>query len=327
MKLGETLELYDNDLDIKVGEELTEVMCKFLKAQGIQGIYIEDEISHHIHVTEIFPTRYRLEIFNALQHKDYDRVMEYSNYLTNHMLSQKEFLLKNGINHAEIKTQSHHTEQHEISVCIYATGLAIAAGLSTDDVKVVTDAAILHDIGKDMVPHHIIEKRGKLTNKEILIIRQHPQIAYSALKEISTMNEKSKTAILHHHENIDGSGYYGIKGDALSIYSRILRITDVYDAMASKRVYRNKAFNQHEIFQYMKENSGLLFDSDLLDIFMKIMPPYLVGQTIQLSNNEMAVIESIQENHTRPTVRLFNGNTINMNRNKLYAGISISNFI
>ena len=135
------------------------------------------------------------------------------------------------------------------------------------------DSSILHDIGKVGVPDSILKKEGPLTTEEFKIIKNHIFIGYNALKTASKdLGENSflKMAmdiILYHHERWDGSGYpEGLKGEEIPLAARIISICDVYDALVSKRPYK-EAFSHEKALKIMKESASD-FDPDLFKIFI-----------------------------------------------------------
>ncbi|MBN2039760.1 MAG: response regulator [Spirochaetes bacterium] len=135
------------------------------------------------------------------------------------------------------------------------------------------DSSILHDIGKVGIPDTILLKEGPLTNEEQEIIRTHIHIGYDALKKASkSLGENSflnmaMEIILYHHEHWDGSGYpFKLKGEKIPLSARIVTISDVYDALRSKRPYK-KAYTHEKTLEIMKQSSGF-FDPVLFKIFL-----------------------------------------------------------
>ncbi len=129
-------------------------------------------------------------------------------------------------------------------------------------------SGLFHDYGKIQIPKMIIDKPGKLTDEEKVIVKIHPFLGYSELRQTTRLSEDILNGILDHHEKIDGSGYsYGKTGIDISEYGKIIAIADVYSAMAAKRVYRKTAFQHSEIIKEIKENAGKAFDIDIVNDF------------------------------------------------------------
>ncbi|MDD6573369.1 MAG: HD-GYP domain-containing protein, partial [Thermoflexaceae bacterium] len=138
----------------------------------------------------------------------------------------------------------HNLQVHDDSVYEHCTNVALISAtigkwlsLSDKDVRNLTLSGLLHDIGKLSLPTALLNKPGKLTPEEFEIIKSHPKKSYEYLRDFP-LDIRIKEACLLHHERCDGSGYpFGIAGNKISIYAKIVAIADVYDAMTSPRSY------------------------------------------------------------------------------------------
>lgn len=160
----------------------------------------------------------------------------------------------------KVKIHSHNTMR-------YAVQLAKDAGLDEKEIYQVQVAANLHDIGKLAIPEEILMKPGKLTEEERKIIMGHAAYGDEMLKDIFSV--KIRRMVRYHHENEDGSGYHHLLGDQIIYGAKIIHICDVYDALASDRPYR-RAWPDEEVLQYIREQSGHMFDPELTNIFLKM---------------------------------------------------------
>src|ERR1700751_2295863 len=154
--------------------------------------------------------------------------------------------------------------------CLFVTGFAVAfaqhLGMREDDQRRLTRAALLHDVGKAFVPVSILDKPGKLTDAELVEIREHPQRGYEALAEQGGFPREMLDVVLHHHELLDGSGYpHGLSGDEISDIVRLTTIVDIYTALVEKRAYR-MPFTHARAFSVMEDMGGKL-DQQLLQGF------------------------------------------------------------
>ena len=149
-------------------------------------------------------------------------------------------------------------------------------GLFADEKEIenISIAATLHDIGKVGIPDNILNKAGKLTDEEYEIMKSHTIIGRETLESTysdklsSEVLEYAKDITLHHHEKYNGTGYpEGLKGDEITIISRIMAIIDVYDALANDRVYK-KAMPPKEVEEYIVSQSGTAFDPKLINVFL-----------------------------------------------------------
>jgi putative nucleotidyltransferase with HDIG domain len=165
----------------------------------------------------------------------------------------------------------HHTGSYRH--CLFVTGFAVAfaqhLGMREDDQRRLTRAALLHDVGKAFIPVAILDKPGKLTEEEIVEIRQHPRLGYEALANQGGFPREMLDVVLHHHELLDGSGYpNGLRGEEISDIVRLTTIVDIYTALVEQRAYR-MPFTYARAFSVM-ENMGGKLDQQLLQAFRPV---------------------------------------------------------
>ena len=169
-------------------------------------------------------------------------IMEYGAYIqkradeTNHI--QEEIILS----FAEItENKSGQTGQHIKRVSEYSRVIAEQLGLPEDRVENIRIASTMHDIGKLLIPSEILEKPGRLTNEEYAVIKTHTSMGGKLLEHVEGEEmQLSRTIALQHHERYDGQGYpEQMKQDAISLDGRIVAVADVYDALTSKRAYKD----------------------------------------------------------------------------------------
>ncbi len=169
-----------------------------------------------------------------------------------------------------IQAKDDYTMGHCQRVKELCCEIAKRLNFSEAEVQMLEYAAILHDIGKIGIRASILHKKGKLTVEEYNEIKKHPIISYNILKDVKFLQD-GLDAILQHHERFDGTGYpYGLKGEEISIYGRILCIADAFDAMTSSRPYR-KAMSVKEALEEIKRCKGTQFDPEIADLFIEIM--------------------------------------------------------
>ena len=150
------------------------------------------------------------------------------------------------------------------------------SGIITDEYAQMTAAAAhLHDIGKIAIPDRILQKEGKLTDEEFAIMKTHPvegaKILENTIKglESDAYYQIAHDMVLYHHEKYDGSGYpTGISGENIPLTARIMAVADVYDALRSKRHYKD-GFSKEKSMAIMEESKGTHFDADIVTIFLE----------------------------------------------------------
>lgn len=161
-----------------------------------------------------------------------------------------------------------NTMKHSNRVGDFAAELANLLDLDTTTICQISLAATYHDIGKIKIPLSILDKPGRLTDSEYTEIKKHAVYGSDMMKNLFV--PEVCNMILYHHENMDGSGYYGLNGDNIPLGSRIIHICDVYDALISDRPYRN-GWSKAKAVAYMREQSDTMFDAAILDLFLDIL--------------------------------------------------------
>ena len=150
---------------------------------------------------------------------------------------------------------------------IYAVSLGEILGLSADELKALNTGALLHDIGKLAVPDHILNKPGRLTPAEMEKTKIHASVGASILEKVN-FNYPVVPTVKYHHECWDGSGYpYGLKGEEIPLVARVLALGDVYDALTSKRCYK-EAFTHDASRAIIMTQSGTHFDPAVTEAFL-----------------------------------------------------------
>lgn len=169
-----------------------------------------------------------------------------------------------------LEIRDKETEGHSRRVTDLTVRMAQKLGISHEMTDHIRRGALLHDIGKMAISDEILHKPAALTDEERAIMQQHPKIAEDLLAHI-TFLEKALEIPRFHHERWDGKGYpYGLKGDAIPLPARIFTYIDNWDALLSDRPYR-KAWTREDTLNYIKENSGTIFDPTLLNIFLSVI--------------------------------------------------------
>ena len=166
------------------------------------------------------------------------------------------------------------TGNHIVRVNRYSELLAKAIGMDGQFVRTIASSAQMHDVGKVHIPSFIIRKEGPLTDEEIAIMKQHPQFGANIIGDAPRLSMAREIALAH-HENWDGSGYPGgVKGEAIPLSGRIVKIADIYDALRSKRSYK-PALNHEQVLGIFHSGDNRVrpaehFDPALLRAFFKI---------------------------------------------------------
>lgn len=201
--------------------------------------------------------------------------------------------------------------RHSVNVAVYAGILGTWLHWTPEKIRELVVAGLLHDIGKVNIPVRILDKPGKLTPEEMSVMKQHVLFGYEFLRDTTDISELVKRGVLEHHERLDGSGYpSGLAGDQISEIGRIIAVADVYDAMTSKRVYReaiSPIVAMRELYQTM---FGAM-DAKICLTFIDHAKKCLVGSLVKLSNGLIAKIIQISDSgFSDPVVQMATGECI-----------------
>jgi len=169
--------------------------------------------------------------------------------------------------------RDNETGMHVIRMSKSSRLLAVAAGVSGRQAELLLNAAAMHDIGKIGIPDRVLIKPGPLDPEEWELMKTHPMIGAEIIGDHpSELLQMARVVALAHHEKWDGSGYpHGLAGEAIPLEARIVTIADVFDALTSQRPYK-RAWNTDEAIEYMREQSGRIFDPHLLQLFFGLIP-------------------------------------------------------
>ncbi len=166
-----------------------------------------------------------------------------------------------------IETRDPYTAGHLERVRRLALNLAFAMNWNTEDLAILEFGAILHDIGKIVVPSQVLKKTGPLTKEEWVLMRQHPQIGAKMLEGVDHL-KAAVPYVLNHHEWWNGSGYPGgLKADKIPREGRLLAIADAFDAMTSNRPYHS-SMPAADALDELARYRGIYFDPDMVDAFI-----------------------------------------------------------
>jgi hypothetical protein len=160
------------------------------------------------------------------------------------------------------------TLNHSKNVIDLTVRLGQHVGLSSRDIFNLKTGALLHDIGKLAIPDSVLRKTGPLSDSEWVIMKRHPEIAKNMLSPFKSLRPAIDIPYSH-HERWNGSGYpNGLDGENIPLPARIFAVVDVYDALSNDRCYRD-AWDPREAEEYIKKQSGVLFDPDIVNVFLQ----------------------------------------------------------
>lgn len=165
----------------------------------------------------------------------------------------------------EIFLYDKDTYYHSLRVTVLSLSIGMSLQMEEDSLYELSVGALLHDIGKTKIEQTIINKNGFLTDEEYELIKNHPTIGYNIIRNKNDIPELSKVSIIEHHERLDGSGYPNGKfGHEIAEISKVIAVADVYDALVSKRCYKEEMSPKSAI-TLLKNEDGALLDDEYLN--------------------------------------------------------------
>jgi putative nucleotidyltransferase with HDIG domain len=160
-----------------------------------------------------------------------------------------------------------YTGKHSERVTRYAYAIAQEMGCGIGQIEALRTVGHLHDIGKIGIADSILNKPAALTREEYELVRKHPVIGESIVAELG-LSPEERAIIRHHHERWDGGGYPdGLSGQEIPLLARIVMVADAFDAMTSKRAYR-EAMSKSAALEELERNGGLQFDREVVSAFI-----------------------------------------------------------
>lgn len=309
MKLAKPIFNEKGDILLQKDVVLTDKLIKRMKIRDLTGAYIEDILSEDINIEDLVSPETTQKGIRALKKMNIDAAMEVAEQIADEISELKDI----SINLLCLRSKSDYTYIHSVNVAVYSAIIGQGMGMKRGLLKELCASALLHDIGKIQIPKRILEKPDKLTQEEYELIKKHAEYGYELLKEQKMLTSKIRMGVYMHHENVDGTGYpLGIKGSEIYLFAKIIHIADVYDALTTKRSYK-EAELPGESIQYLMNRAGTMFQPELVRIFIDYVPVYPKGRTVLLNTGEKAVVVENKHHHTMyPVIRLFDGTTIDL---------------
>ena len=206
---------------------------------------------------------------------------------------------------ATLKDYDNYTFTHMVNVSILTMGQARALGIDGSLLREFGLAALMHDIGKVKTPLEVLNKPGRLTDEEFVVMRKHVVDGAEILRATPEIPTLAPVVAFEHHLRLDGTGYpFGVRRSALNVCTMVCSIADVFDAMRSQRKYQ-QAQPTERILQVLKYEDGAQFDRRLVRRFVQLVGIYPAGNLVQLNTGETAVVTKVHApDPHRPRVKV-----------------------
>ncbi len=311
MTLARPVYGYDGNVLLNTGMMMKMSYINKLKELDIFELYIDDEISRDIIITDVISdeTRFeaRLSIKNAMESIRFGNTLDLKpirnsvGKMIDELLQVKDAV----VCLQDIKSKDQYTFFHSVNVCVLSVITGISMNYDQEKLKELAMGAMLHDIGKVSTPRHVLNKPGPLTNEEYSVIKEHAKAGYETLKKSRMLSTYTSYIALTHHERVDGTGYpLGLKGNDIHDFTKIVTIADVYDAMTSDRVYKKRC-HISEAVEYLVGMGYHQFDYDMVRRFIEHVTIYPPGTCVNLNTGEKAIVVDVNKKYpNRPIVRI-----------------------
>ncbi|MEZ3479258.1 MAG: HD domain-containing protein [Lachnospiraceae bacterium] len=303
--------MYDADGHTLIcsGSILSKFYIKKLNEYGFDGVYINDELSEDIEIEPVISPDLRTEGLINVRNSDVDGCKGVAKKIVSQVLHKGVLSL----DLTDLRCFDGYTYAHSVNVAVLSCIIGFGLKMNEESLEQLVMAGLLHDLGKLVVPPEILNKPARLTNEEYEVMKQHATLSYEIIKERWDISAQVKAAVLFHHENVDGSGYpQGIYGDSMTIFTKILHVADVYDALVSRRPYKNP-YSPFEACEYLMGAGGIMFDTKVVEALLLYVPFYPKGTQVELSDGRQGIIvDNRGSRNLRPLLRLLDGTMMDL---------------
>ena len=205
---------------------------------------------------------------------------------------------------SRIRQKDNYLMEHSVNVAVLMSILGKHLELERSYLHQCVTGALLHDIGKILIPDSVLHKPDKLTNDEYSIMKKHATYSQKILQRNARFSQVSINVAAQHHERMDGRGYpLGLKGDEISVEARMASVVDIYDAITADRVY-HKGMTPSNALKRMMEWCGPHLDTQYVHSFIKAIGVYPVGSFVKLNNDTAAVVIEENDDSLKPVVKV-----------------------
>lgn len=308
---------------LQKGVVITEGIIRRLQQLNIHYIYIEDKLSEGIEIPELISPAKRSQAvktitksFKSLKNVDVKKASYILDQQSKELSNIVEDLLNSILNSEEMLTvltdvflYDEYLYQHSFQVSMYSIAIAKEMGYSYDDLRLIGIGAMLHDVGKLLVPNEILSKPDRLTNEEFEEMKQHARYGFDILRNLHSISLIVAHCAFQHHERLDGSGYpRGLVDFEIHPFAKIIGVADVFDAVTSDRVYRRKMLPTDAI-EILEAGSGTIFSETVVQAVKRAIVQYPNGMTVKLVDGRRGVVSKQNPKMSaRPFVRIIEEN-------------------
>jgi putative nucleotidyltransferase with HDIG domain len=310
MVLAKDIYHLNSSILLAEGTELQNTFITKLKDSGISEVYIQD-LRINVEVDDLVSEEVKQRTATIMSRAiksipeglkdDFPEIEKMVSEILDELLLNDDIIIQL----SNIRAIGDYTLNHSINVCVYSIITALTMNYEKRELLELGVGALLHDIGKIMIPNSLLNKPDRLNDEEYEIVKDHTIRGYEILKQIDGISERARRIALLHHERMDGKGYpTGVFGNDIDEFVKIVSVVDVFDALTSDRIYREK-IESHLALEYLISMSKIQFDYETVRHFVQNVAIYPIGTGVSLSSGEIGIVRRVnKEFPTRPYIRV-----------------------
>ena len=294
---------------LAVGTTITPGLSDALARRGYAHVYILDGIADDAEPKDVLTERTRALAVQTARHcfRHIERgetlPLKAVQEAVDAILADLQQAGNAALEFATLRSVSDYTFVHSVNVCVYSLLIGHAIGIVGEDLRALGAGALLHDVGKILCAD-LCAKGGPLSPDDWVRIRQHPIDGFEMLRQHRELHLFVAHIAFQHHERMDGSGYpRGLRGNKILPLARIVAVGDVYDAMTAERPYA-ACRPPHEALAVVRSGAGMLFDTEVVRVFLQRVAIYPVGTPVLLADSTIGVVVNQGTTPGEPVVRL-----------------------
>jgi putative nucleotidyltransferase with HDIG domain len=318
LELAKTIDDANGNVLLAEGYKLTDTIISRMQRSGLFAIYVKDAYSSGLIEDKGIPFELKQKALKELKqsfsslHKGGELNARISQEHLKGFKNIIDTVLQELTSNpralslvTSLQVYDNYVYNHSFNVMTYALQLGLAVGLNQKYLELLGIGALLHDVGKMIIPIEILNKPGKLTPEEFELVKTHTTEGFEYLRKHHTISLIASHLAFQHHEKLDGSGYpRGLKGVEIHPLAKILAVADVFDAVTSSRSYRT-AILPHKGLEILYAGTGTHFDKNLVELFRRAVVLYPVGVTVILQTGEVCIVVDNNAGYPeRPIVRI-----------------------
>jgi len=284
------------------GASIKPLHIKHLNDLGYAGAYVFDAGSDNIEAEDIIPDELRIKAIKAAKNmlayaeeslsrqtgsrNSKDIQLQIVMPVVDSIIARRNRI----VDLIDIKPFENYRYYHAANVMALSLLVGVEMGIAGAQLYDLGLAALLHDVGDIFVPNEILQKAGKLTAEEYDIVKQHSERGFDFLRGNVDFPIDACIGVFHHHEKYDGTGYpNNLKNKKISLAGRIIALTEVFDALISRRPFRDPMYPP-EALEFIRYHSGAMFDPDAVKALRQIIPLYPAGVCVELSSKVQCLV-------------------------------------